>query len=50
MGINIISALQEATKEELIDIIEERMYLDSDFRKALEHRLSTKNINAERMQ
>ncbi len=47
MDINIISALQEATKEELIDIIEERMYLDSDFRKALEHRLSTKNINAE---
>lgn len=47
MGINIISALQEAIKEELIDIIEERAYLDFDFRRAIKHRLSAKIINTE---
>lgn len=42
MSNNIIEVLHEATKEELIDIIEERMYLDPDFRRTLEHRLFTK--------
>ena len=47
MGIIIINELKKATKEELIDIIEERMYLDPDFRRTLEHRLAVKNISVE---
>lgn len=47
MSINIINELKAATKEELIDIIEERLYLDPDFRRTLEHRLATKNIRIE---
>ena len=47
MSNNIIEVLHEVTKEELIDIIEERMYLDPDFRRTLEHRLFTKNISAD---
>lgn len=46
MDINIINELNEATKEELIDIIEERMHLDPIFRRNLEHRFSTKKISA----
>ena len=39
----IYEALQNASKEELIDIIEERMYLDPVFRKTLENRLLHEN-------
>ena len=39
----IYEALQNASKKELIDIIEERMYLDPVFRKTVENRLLHKN-------
>ena len=39
----IYEALQNASREELIDIIEERLYLDPVFRKTVEHRLLSKN-------